>query len=322
MQSDQQAVATLYMMRSYDHNPRTSPTQSRRSTRRATTGTSRSNTGISGDVSTSGRRRGMPSRTINYGNAQEFEIWEVARAATAAPLYFEPLEIKIPRSSQRMLFTDGGINYTNNPTIEGTRDIEEAHGNHSIGVVVSVGTARKDQRPKEEGWFPIVSKLKGIVETATNTEPVHRDMEEKSGREEFPYFRLNDPGGLDVGLDQWEPRRSRNRNSAGSTTVRTIEDAFARWASDNDNHQKLTDCAAELVQHRKDRMSNTSMWERYATGCHFTCRFRGCDTGDFFNREQFRAHLRDKHPPMRRRSEDKVLEECRKSWQYQSAGGN
>ena len=320
--SDQQAMATVYIMRLYDHIRRKSSIQTRRSTRQDTIGTSRSHTGNSRDINVSGREWRGQSRNVNYGNAQDFEIWEVARAATAAPLYFEPLEIEIPGRPERMLFTDGGFNYTNNPTIEGTKDIEEAHKIHSINVVVSVGTARKNERPGENGLFPLYSKGKGLAHQLTDPEVVHREMTEKSGRDGFQYYRLNDPGRLDLELDQWEPKRSRYNRSAGSTTIQSIAKAFNEWAGERANHRDLEKYAALLVRCRKARVSNASMWERYATGCQFTCRFTGCDREDFLNRDLFRAHLRNDHPSREQNDENREVEECRKSWQYQSAGGH
>ena len=294
------------------------------STRKTTTHTSRSNTGKSGNVSVGERPKGRQKRSINYDNAQEFEIWEVARAATAAPFYFEPLKIPIPGASRHMLFTDGGFNYTNNPTREGTREIEEAYGNNFIGVVVSVGTARRDERPRERGLLSIIPRVRSIAQTATDPEMIHGDMEEFSAREDFPYFRLNNPGALDVEFDEWEPKdspftRLAGNRLAGSKTIKTISDAFAGWAMHYKTHSQLEACAAELVKRRRARVSDAAMWERYATGANFKCRIKGCKREDyFFHREQFREHLIQDHRPMPQRRLDEEMEKCRKYWRYQS----
>ena len=315
-------MGTLYLIRSYDHNQRTSPDQSKRSTRKTTTHTSRSNTGKSGNVSVGERQKGRQKRSINYNNAQEFKIWEVARAATAAPFYFEPLKILVPGASGHMLFTDGGFNYTNNPTREGTREIEEAYGNRFIGVVVSIGTARRDERPRERGLLPIIPRVRSIVQMATDPEKIHGDMEDFSAREDFPYFRLNDPGSLDVELDEWEPKslpfkELAGNRMAGSKTIQTISDAFARWAMHYRTHSQLEECAAELVKRRRARMADAAKWERYATGVTFKCRFRNCEREDFFHRVQFRDHLIQDHSPMPKKRVDEEMEQCKKSWKYQ-----
>src|SRR5205085_1147612 len=117
----------------------------RKPTRGSTRRTTRTDTGRSNDSAARRQGRERHRRAINYGKAQKFQIWEVARAATAAPLYFEPLKIEIPGNTGHLLFTDGGFNYTNNPTAEGTREIEDLSGSNSIGVVVSIGTARRSE---------------------------------------------------------------------------------------------------------------------------------------------------------------------------------
>ena len=315
-ESDQKVLATLYLIRSYDHNERTSPNQSRKSTRRATTGASRSNTARSDDFGIGGRERHKRRRNINYENAQKFQIWEVARAATAAPFYFEPLKVETPWSSGYMLFKDGGFNYTNNPTKVGVREIEEAHGTNSIGIVVSVGTARLDERPREGGFLPVLPWLKGMTAQATDPEVIHRDLEEESEAGGFPYYRLNDPGALDIELDEWKPKRSPFNNVSGSTTIQTMEDSFARWAMNHRTISRLQNCAQELVERRRARVSNKAKWERYATCAQFSCRMRGCEREEFFDRNQFRDHLIQDHHLTEREQDDEVTH-CRKRWRYQ-----
>src|SRR5437667_11588402 len=183
-------VSTLYLIRSYDHEERTSPGLLRRTRRGSSRPTIRSNTGKSGENIPRDQERGKPRRSINYGNAQEFQIWEVARAATAAPLYFEPLKIEIPGNTGHLLFTDGGFNYTNNPTAEGTREIEDLSGSNSIGVVVSIGTARRSE-PSSSWWIMrIIQMFKAMGHQLTDPEVVHGEMERKAQRESFHYYRL------------------------------------------------------------------------------------------------------------------------------------
>ena len=317
--SDEKAVETPYLIRSYDHNKRTSPNQSRRSTRRGTMRTDRSNTGRSGETIIGRHGNTQPQTPINYENAQDFEIWEVARAATAAPFYFEPFRIRIPRSSGHLLFTDGGFSTSNNPTREGTQEIEEMHGANSIGVVVSIGTARDNERPREKGILPIIQKLKGFVQSATDPEVMHLEMKRKSYPDKFPYYRLNDPGGTSVELDEWKPKRGMFKNkAAGSETIKVIKDAFSTWAGRMENVRILEQCAADLVDRRRARTANRTMWERYATCARFTCRFRACDVGPFSNRDDFRDHLNRHHPSMPPHQLDQEMRECRRQWHYQS----
>lgn len=324
-ESDSKKVAKLYLIRSYDHNERTSPVQSRRSTHRGTIGPSRANTrtdtGMSSGVRIGGRGTRGQSRIVNYEKAQQLEIWEVARAATAAPLYFEPLKIRT-RSKEFLHFTDGGFSLNNNPTREGTREIEEAYSSDSIGVVVSIGTARRDERLPRRGLSWIIPMMKSMAQTATDPETIHANMEEKatSAADSFPYYRLNDPdGGLSIPLDEWQPRRSMFGKQAGSITINTMEAAFNKWAANNENFNTLTSCAAELVRRRRSRTHDTAKWERYATGAQFTCRFKRCNSEDFFNRRQFEDHLKGDHSLREETTLNEEIRDCKKYWQYQYA---
>ena len=182
----------------------------------------------------------MPKRRstnrINYGNAQEFQIWEVARAATAAPFYFEPLEIETPGNAAPLLFTDGGFSSTNNPTAEGTREIEDLYGSNSVGVVVSVGTAKRNSPSHRRG---LRAKVKDMGDKATDPENIHHDWIAKSSEQKFRYYRLNEPGGLHVELDEWKPKQNLYTKNSGQATLKTIQDVFARWAAKIETTQLL-----------------------------------------------------------------------------------
>ena len=322
---------TLYLIRSYDHEERSDPLPSNAPTRRNTrnTGlTSRSNTGRTntGNLPEAGggpRRDTKQSDTINHEKAQKFEIWEVARAATAARFFFEPLKIKLPGSSEHMLFEDGGFGHANNPTLEGTHELEDLYGHSSVGIVVSVGTARKDEEGKKPLIFAAVRRAtKKFAAVATDPEAVHRSMDRRSKRTNddlsLSYFRLNDPGRLGVELDEWEPKKPMFNKISGSTTLSTIEGAFSNWASDTENIARLAECAAALVRCRRARAKDEGKWERFATGARFTCRSRKCDSEDFLDRKLFREHLRENHPE-RINSQGQEEYACRKSWRYQKS---
>jgi hypothetical protein len=311
-----QEVATVYLMRSYDHDRRTTPNPSRRTTRTSTRRPTRSNTERSSDRirSTADGDSVTWRRMVNYGNAQAFQIWEVARAATAAPFYFEPLKIETPGSSAHSVFTDAGINFTINPTEEGAHEIEDLYGANSIGVVVSVGTARRT-----EPWGGgIRQKLTGIANRAANPEVVHEKMREKSSKDRFQYYRLNDHDALSIELDEWKPKHTFLKERPGSKTIQTIRDAFAHWAARKDIQKELGKCAMELVRRRQARTKDPAKWERYAVGAQFRCRFKECEREDFDNRHEFEDHLINGHG-MPRTGVNEESDQCRNHWRYRKA---
>ena len=304
---------TPYLIRSYDHDRRTAPNHSAILTPRTPRDSRRVDTGLTADGST--RIREERNGRINY-RAQQFEIWQVARAATAAPFYFEPLKVEQARTSEHIFFTDGGFSHTNNPTLQGKREIEDLYGTNSIGIVVSVGTARKKKEetgpPGLRFFTKIRREMKGWAHEMSDPEEVHHDMQRER---DFPYYRLNDPEGLDIELDRWEPKQSLFSKDAGSKTIATITNAFSQWASEIATVTQLKSCARELVECRRNRMS-TLKWERYATGARYRCRYQGCDIEDFFDGRTFRDHLRT-HGILEHLLNGEVGS-CRHYWRYQA----
>jgi hypothetical protein len=237
-------------------------------TRRAT----RSNT------ATSARLRN--ESTTNYGEASSLEVWQVARAATAAPAYFKPLKVyvhpKCVANPEYSYFLDGGFGY-NNPTAEGITEIERLHGIESLDMVVSVGTAKKEARPKS--WLRAIKVGIDSISRWTDPEDTHRAVLQRSKRDSFQYVRLNDPETLEIPLDEWK-----------STTLRNIRNNFNSWAQRLDNIRLLEQCAQKLVDGRRLRWkSDRSRWERFATGSCFFCPHLNCDS-DFIRREDFTSH--------------------------------
>lgn len=316
-ESNAKTVASLYLIRSYNHESRRSGgphplegLQEDRNTpnRRSMTTTSRSQANQP--------QRTQQVRHINYGNAQNFEIWQVARAATAAPFYFDPLQIG------DQLFEDGAIGPANNPTQEGMLDIEETSGAESVGIVVSIGTARLDKRGRKS----TKSMLKRIVNEGTNPDIIHYDILGQSKQPRLKgmsYYRMNPVGSdfrLDIEFDEWSPRTSRfrSRDESGSSTLKKIEDSFYRWTHKHWVASDFKDCATRLVECRRARTGDGAKWERYATGAKFTCPFQGCEQRElFFHRGEFEDHMSQEHSV----SGEKLPGEtktCKKNWVYRA----
>lgn len=147
-------------------------------------------------------------RQINYGSATNWEVAQIAGAATAAELYFPPVTGKKHRGN--VTYSDGGFSNTNNPAIEGIRNIGERWSPDSVGIVVSVGTARYGP-PSESKWWSFRGRVTKWTDNMTDQQPVHRSAKAKSKHKDFvfPYFRftVKREFALRIGLDEWEPKR-------------------------------------------------------------------------------------------------------------------
>ena len=281
-------------------------------------------TGFSGRSGASkSRRQGHQNikRPINYGPATDWEIPEVARAATAAELFFPSVKKKEGDASVK--YSDGGFSDANNPTMVGIEDIRERWGSHTVGTVVSVGTSRAPQSSPSTHWrFP--GRVKNWTDRMTDPEPVHLRVLGESGKRDtgFPYFRFNADGdhALKIDLDEWKPRGSIGRSPAilGAETRRTIEEQFNRWVGTQEAQDDLTQCAERLVGDRRRRMDRTE-WERFATFVEYPCRIEGCTaTPDVFhNVNEFHRHFVKWHPSAAGgRKFSAEVRRRRKMWEY------
>ena len=137
--------------------------------------------------------------------------------------------------------------------MEGVQEVEDEYGSTSIGAVVSIGTARGDHESQRKGLLAITSSVKGFVQNSEDPERVHENVRIMAKAVNFPYFRLNDPLGLDIGLDEWEPR-GRFTKATGSKTKSEIQKYFNEWQVQLHNRQLIHECAEELVKRRRRRI--------------------------------------------------------------------
>jgi len=159
----------------------------------------------------------------NPGPADTCRIWEVAMAASAAPGYFDRMEI----DGQRYL--DGGLG-VNNPSMEAYWEVRSMYDSYQRGhqpgsvdsssanqasspdgvtssanpkrppmtQLVSIGTGHQPfPREYSLGFKGLFGSLKTIKSIATDSVKTHEDVLRISRNNlEFQYFRFNEPGAL------------------------------------------------------------------------------------------------------------------------------
>jgi hypothetical protein len=262
-----------YLFRSYDHHPHVPK----------------------------GRRR---SRWLerNPGYAHRIPIWQVARATSAAPTYFNAITIEDQK------FLDGGFG-TNNPSCEIFWEVCQMNGNSrkSIGLLLSIGTGVSKLSKFAEGPLKrYYTYFKAAKKLAVNAEKVHEHMErELSPREneEQTYYRFNVPiqasprhtedtsaprpqGSSTSGrgrkakplgemsLDEWKPE-SRLFRRPCNTTLRDIKDATEAYLATSEVQADLERVARILVQVRRERCDK-KYWEIVSTGTQYRCLHENC----------------------------------------------
>ena len=230
----------------------------------------------------------------NFGPPEPMQIWQVARAATAAPFYFKEIVFSPNGPTSKIHYSDGGFGSNNNPTDIAINELNLLHGAGKLGVIVSIGTAKADNQGGGQSAFAHTTTAYQI---ATNPNVVH-DFVRKQNQSYEHYWRLNDEGGLKIALDHWKP--SYLTRKPGHRTIRIMRERFAIWLRENrDVDRQFDACAAELVQRRRARAQHEHLWECFATGVSkFKCKNLECRREDvkyYSHRGGFEEHWRRMH---------------------------
>lgn len=141
---------------------------------------------------------------------QNFNLWQVARATSAAPVYFEPVKIKSKEGNESYALIDGGL-FANNPALCAYSEVRKTQFSTMLGLegkpdrpsaknmmIVSIGTGSQKNsyaydNMKDDGkigWArPVIDML-----MSSNSETVHHQLgmmfdtiEDESSRD---YFRI------------------------------------------------------------------------------------------------------------------------------------
>lgn len=219
--------------------------------------------------------------------ADKLKIWQVTRATSAAPFYFDMLVADVGKGRGHMGFKDGGIR-ENNPSYAAYSEHASLKGDeHEPALLLSIGTGRPDTThdgfaavwPGPLGKLPILQKwseklavFKNVLIKYTEGEDRHKMMRTIAKGEHRWYKRLNVDKGLhDLKLDNWEkgswrnPQTNKTEVVNGGKTLSRMEAATAEYLS-RDNLEEpgglkeyqppkivLQQIAERLVRHRRLR---------------------------------------------------------------------
>ncbi|KAJ7438583.1 hypothetical protein FB451DRAFT_1378166 [Mycena latifolia] len=169
---------------------------------------------------------GIPELFRSYNTPEEpalnCRIWEAARATSATPGLFKPMEIG--RGGVRPKYMGGGV-WNNNPTSLVVAEAQKMYPSQPVILVVSVGSGHPDtiQIPRSPSLTAFAKTLKGI---ATDCERIHEDNARRFSSSPNTYVRLNVLQGLqDFEQQHW------GRSSEVSTHTRVYlgtEDAKSK----------------------------------------------------------------------------------------------
>ncbi|KAF2670772.1 FabD/lysophospholipase-like protein, partial [Microthyrium microscopicum] len=215
--------------------------------------------------------------------AEKLRIWQVTRATSAAPFYFQSLVADIGGETKE--FKDGGIR-ENNPSVAAWSEFISIYGERTEpAALISIGTGRPNMTkdgfpetwPGPFGQLSIVKKfaetfavLKNMLVKYTEGERQHEEMVHQAQGQYTWYKRLNVNTGLqDLRLDNWEPSSHVDEAGAkvtvpGGTTLQTIEEATNAYLNRTDIQPEelkeyttpkvmVQQIAEKMVRHRRMR---------------------------------------------------------------------
>ena len=214
----------------------------------------------------------------NPGDSPEFDIWQVARATSAAPSYFKSTRLFEYR------YFDAAVNM-NNPSWEVLNEVTMIGKDHdSIDLLLSLGAGNAKGN---------TTKAKHTLQKVLNdiSDVVHKKVKDASKHDQFDYYRWDVRDGLqDVRLDEWKPALT------GEKTLGEIESATNRFLKDSHVQNEIRKCAEALV-HSRSLRAQTMRWESYATGTRYRCPIPGCKDQllRFQNRNDLMDHLQTVH---------------------------
>ncbi|KAK7911821.1 FabD/lysophospholipase-like protein [Apiospora marii] len=252
---------------------------------------------------------------LNLGLAARAPIWQVARATSAAPRYFEPILI------DGDTHVDGAVG-VNNPSPQTIDEVYYKENKRVPALSVSIGTGvnppdqenrafpetiRKVLRARKTGKLrrrQIITKYwelaSGVAKKISDTETAVKTWERdctlfqgagRSSEENFEkwWYRLNVDGALKaIPLDDWTPRKG------GQKTLGQITDLTEAYLRRPDVEQTVRRIAEALVKKRRERVQ-TERWEHFIMKVAYRCPLNKKHEELFDSRDDIRKHLVSQH---------------------------
>ena len=256
---------------------------------------------------------------FNTGDASIAKIWEVARATSAAPLYFSKKNI------ENGTYIDGGMG-CNNPAELMSQEVQGIHG-RAPDLILSIGTGTKPKPTPQHGRLQqakaknhklldhfrnLIHVIKVLPDIATESENCHsylkgnmstfRDERSRAAGKDIKhpmYFRFNVPDLGSVKLDAWKSSEN-SEGPDGEITLQEIRDKTRDYLNTDEVRESMESCAKELVLLRRAR-AETERWEQFATHTTYHCpigaqhRYQCGSKLVFPNREELRSHAAERH---------------------------
>ena len=231
----------------------------------------------------------------NPGREENSPIWLIGRATSAAPTYFQGIELDDDPDDAE--FIDGAFG-ANNPAEEAYHSIKQ-YWNYdatAIQFLMSIGTGKNKRtgRRARAGFSRYLDFFNDAAKLATQSEETHLRIQRTMEENRTPYARLNVEEGIGkMRLDEW-------KGKSGHKTIDTITTETNAYLATAEARALIASSGRRLVDIRRARATTNHLdeWERFCYGVSYECPFAGCRVGrETFNKRQYlRDHLMEAHP--------------------------
>lgn len=226
-----------------------------------------------------------------------YVLWKIARATSAAPLYFH--SVALEEDDPKLRFVDGGL-CANNPSVEAWESIKQLNRGDpkTVDINVSIGTGRmlgsSLKKATRNGLKRKLSLIWNMLTWPTDTYAAHENMAQYSQDHGFQYYRLNVKNGFSkMSLDAWNGKR-------GIETLEKLRTETQAYLDSDEAQASLRQSAEHLFKKRRDRSNQPDQdhWERFCHGVEYYCSITPCnDHGHKYReRRDIQRHIQETHP--------------------------
>ncbi|PNS20664.1 hypothetical protein CAC42_2909 [Sphaceloma murrayae] len=228
----------------------------------------------------------LPAWITPYNSgADPLYIWQVTRATSAAPFYFDMLEAMVEQEWRG--HKDGGIR-ENNPSGAALSEFASLYPNKSQpALMLSIGTGRTQTNsdgfmstlPWPFGHIALLRKMAEnisviphLVVKYTESEAKHQEMVRFAKGENTWYKRLNVSSGLEnMPLDDWKKGDYQGETVPGGASLTRMEDATVHYlAREVDEDIEKFVSPRMMIQHTAEKLVRVRRARRRLGGERWT----------------------------------------------------
>lgn len=182
-------------------------------------------------------------------------IYEAARATSAAPFFFKPMEIR------RYKYMDGGVGYNNPSTLAWNEVVQMTpdKNNQKIypSIFLSIGTGRSKPQSRFGGLPGLINWARKFI---TETESTHRNMLSLTAAAGTTYHRMNVHSGLEkMSFGEW--KKKRRPKTKGDQVQREVNGTTGPVVTNQENGQRGMGSSISADQPGVRRRLKEDKWE-------------------------------------------------------------